>query len=404
MPIEKLRSVIADLMNKCNSADSNLLSVSNATIFGEIKNALNEIMPEYKCTEVLYTNNFDSLLFGVKISPKIGRTDLTCIIGSDDPCALNRYKIEIDSKLFSIGLTVDEVLAVILHDICAIMDPITIEYTRRLIDYNLVTSDDYLDIRNSNTALLAFAVKDTMRKLSSVVYNGDEDVLCNNTMIARYNLKEELLSAKDKIDGALFTTIDGYNNYPKTVILKWMLTMLQNMRINSMVVIDTLQDADAATGSRIEQEEIRQAIKSVNKIDSEIPLKEGWISLDKYFDRNNISINEVSLFGKLKRSGLRSLEDDLYEFSIRVRNCRDADEGYSILRGINSRLGLLEDYLSNEDLNDNERMHWERVAMQYRELRAALSRKKFKEKSWGIFIDYNALDSLDANRSDRPMF
>jgi virulence-associated protein VapD len=72
-----------------------------------------------------------------------------------------------------------------------------------------------------------------------------------------------------------------------------------------------------------------------------------------------------------------------------------------ILRGINSRLGILEDYLYNENLKDSERNHWERVAQAYRDLRTALSKKKFKEKSWGVFIDYNALDELDKKKDDK---
>jgi hypothetical protein len=125
------------------------------------------------------------------------------------------------------------------------------------------------------------------------------------------------------------------------------------------------------------------------------------LTLPKFFEKKNISaVNEMSLFKSLKKSGLRTIEDDLYEYSMKVRNCTNADDAYMILRGINSRLAILEDYLETETLKESEKNHWLRVADEYRNLRIMLSKKKFKEKSWGVFIDYNALDELDKKDKD----
>ena len=66
-----------------------------------------------------------------------------------------------------------------------------------------------------------------------------------------------------------------------------------------------------------------------------------------------------------------------------------------IMRAINSRLGILEDYLLNDEMSDYDRKHWEYVAQQYRDLRAKLANKKFKEKQYGLFFDYSKLDKLD---------
>ena len=54
---------------------------------------------------------------------------------------------------------------------------------------------------------------------------------------------------------------------------------------------------------------------------------------------------------------------------MRVKNCTEANDAYLILRGINSRLSILEDYLDLEDLKDSERKHWTAVSDKYKELR-----------------------------------
>ena len=80
---------------------------------------------------------------------------------------------------------------------------------------------------------------------------------------------------------------------------------------------------------------------------------------------------------------------------MRVKNCTDADDAYLVMRGINNRLGVLEDYIYSEQLSDSDRRHWEEVAQAYRDLRVVLSKKKLEGKQYGLFYDYNKLDELD---------
>ena len=126
-----------------------------------------------------------------------------------------------------------------------------------------------------------------------------------------------------------------------------------------------------------------------------INLKEGT-TLNQFFDVSHISVvNELSIFKNLKKNGLRGIENELYEYTMKVKNCTTAEDAYMIMRAINSRLGILEDYLLNDDMSDYDRKHWEYVAQQYRDLRAKLANKKFKEKQYGLFFDYSKLDKLD---------
>ena len=81
----------------------------------------------------------------------------------------------------------------------------------------------------------------------------------------------------------------------------------------------------------------------------------------------------------------------------RTKSCETEEEAMYVLRGINTRLNILEDYLFNTpDLSDNERKRWEFLAIKYRELRNILAKKKImNKKQYGIFVDYNQLDQLD---------
>jgi hypothetical protein len=96
---------------------------------------------------------------------------------------------------------------------------------------------------------------------------------------------------------------------------------------------------------------------------------------------------------------LRSIDDDLYEYKVRVKNCTEQEDAIYILRCINTRLAILDDYLMNETITDYERQHWQEVADLYRALRIEIGSKKFlsASKNFNAFlnIDYDALDALD---------
>jgi hypothetical protein len=164
---------------------------------------------------------------------------------------------------------------------------------------------------------------------------------------------------------------------PKLSVLEWMFIMYRDMKLNSATIVDTLKDAKLCTGSKIEQKEIDKTIESVNRID--------------------MTMLSESLFGNLKKSGLRSIEADLYEFAMRIKNCSTEEDAMYILGGINSRLSILDDYIANtENLSDYEKQHWQEVAAKYRALREVLAKKKIWSKAqYGLFVDYNQLDKLD---------
>ena len=367
---------------------------ANFPMLNDIKDNLNTIF-ENQCLNVLFTLNTDKSLFGVRVNPNMTSADALTIIATDERVSLDKYQLELDSKIFELGLDVEEITAIILYEISSIVGNYEIiDNVRATLDYKLMKEDDVINIRDSvNYAqLIIFAIKDTINKLGSFFYKEEEVQFTSNQMIIEADYIDTILSAKNKIAASSNSDFMRSN---KPIILDWMLILYRNMTTNSKVIVDTLKDAKAFTASKLEIAEIDKTITAVDRIDSNIAYSESSnnISLTKFIDNNNMSIvNEISIFKSIRKSGLRGIENDLYEFTMRVKACTTEDDALIIMRGINSRLGILEDYIANEDLVESEYNHLMSVINSYREIRYQLAQKKFKEKSYGLFYRYDQLD------------
>ena len=98
----------------------------------------------------------------------------------------------------------------------------------------------------------------------------------------------------------------------------------------------------------------------------------------------------------MKRNGLKSIEEDLFEYTMRLRNVETQDDAILLMRQINSRMSILEDYLREDtEMEDKERQRWEKCYEGYVKLRDDLSKKSvYNRKMYGLFVDYNALQNM----------
>ena len=393
--VEKLESVFVNILYL---KPEDRVVAPNMSNLADLRTIINSIFDENKCLDVLYTLNTDKQFFGIRINPAMSASDATVILSTDEKVRLVNYQIEFDSKLFDIGLSGDELVAITIYEIASMMDNTEMfDNVRALIDCNVVTNDDVISIRDSvNYAqLIIFAIKDTMYKLSSMIFKDEPEDLLANPVTAATETGESLLSAREKIISSISGLGDTFRT-PKPVILEWMFLMYRDMKINSGIISDTLNDAKAFTASRLEIAEIDKTLDAVNRIDNSITESTSNLDLNHFFEKKHLSsLNEISLFKSLKKNGLRGIENELYEYTMRVKNCTDPDDAYLVMRGINNRLGVLEDYIYSEQLTDSDRRHWEEVAQAYRDLRVVLSKKKLEGKQYGLFFDYNKLDELD---------
>ena len=395
--LEKLEKLESVFLNILYLKPEERLITPTVNHLSDIKNILNEIF-DAKCTDIIYTKNTDNQFFGIRINPAIDAQKAMIILTTDERVKIEKYQIELDSKLFDIDLDSKELVALLIFEISSMVDSYEIiDNIRGLVDSYVTSQDDFIRIRNSvnYSQLIIFAFKDTLYKLSSSMFKEDPEELTLNKWIQALDLQEEIVSGQNKIA----TSVNGVGDTvrsPKTIILSWMLTMYKDMKTNSDSVRYTLTDAKNFTGSKLEKMEIDKTLTSIDRINvqSVIEAKD----INEVFERKAMhSLNEVSLFKSLKQSGLRSIEDDLYEFAIRVKNCSTEEDAMYIVRGINTRLNILEDYLANTpNISEIETKKWTEVANKYRALRIELTKKKIWDKSsYNIWVDYNKLDELD---------
>lgn len=395
--VEKLNSV---LLNIIYLKPEERLVAPNINHLTDIKNALNGIFNESECTSVLYTLNTDKSFFGIKVNPIMTAQDAITILTTDEKIKFDKYQVEIDSKLFEIDMDAEEIASLFIYEISSMINSYeVVDQVRALIDIYLLSEDDVISIRDSvnYSQLIIFGLKDTLYKVSSAMFKDDPEELTSNQMIKNAQLEDTLISAQQKIISASCAAGESTRS-PKTIILRWIFMIYKDMSHNSQIIKDTLNDAKCFTASKLDIAEIDKTLLAVDRIGSQSFVESA--KLDKVFESKSMySLCEISLFKSLKTNGLRGIEDALYEYALRIKNCETEEDAIYILRCINTRLGILEDYINNTpDLSDSEKKHWIMVSMQYRKLREELSKKKIWSKAqYGLFFNYSELDNLDDN-------
>ena len=351
--------------------------------------ALNKIFVGKQCVTVIVTDNHDNIPFGIHVSPTITNVDLMTILVDTEEFDLDRYTVEIDSKLINTIEDYDMIAAYLLNTIAGVLSPETITTLRAIIDVTLNATGDVINIKQSANygAILIYGIKNMIRKIvncSDKVYvESDED---------EFSIKDILGSLAVRIDNIeSWAEVEACN--PKMSVLAWVLLIYTNLDTEYKDVIETLTNAKPLTGSELEKIEIDKCIKALRRASSEA-LTEAVI----------LEFKGLGLFRTLKQNGLRGLEDDLYEYKLRVKNVQDQAEAIYIMRCINSRLSILEDYLMTEpNLKESDRNRWQGVIDSYRVLRAELGKKKFvdADKNFNAFLnfDYSKLDALDKEDS-----
>ena len=265
----------------------------------------------------------------------------------------------------------------------------------------MTSREDNIDIKNSvnYSNILIFGIKDAIARYA--------DLLCGvGPVEAPY-----LVGIREKVNKCVTGLADA-TNVSNLGILDWCLLVYTELKTEWRDAVDKINQAKSFTGSKFRKEEMEKLVKflqrasreSVNEA-TEMAIREQLVNESKGF----------SLFRGLKQNGLRSIEDDLYEYKVRAKNCTEQADAIYILRCINTRMAILEDYLATTpDINPREQQRWIDLIEQYRELRASVAAKKFgsASKNFNSFlnIDYDALDRLDrpqeaaVNEADASFF
>jgi len=376
---------LVNLLTEIKTTYENGKNMIETNYQSRLQGAINAIFGDASCLSVYLTNNTDRPMFGVRVNPVISQEDALKIIFSEDPVSFGTFNVEVDLNLFK---TYDsmEVAAYIVEDIASLMNPEIINSARALLDLTLVSEGKTISVQNSiaYTQILIFGIKDIIHKITSLLYK-DITMIGANEYTKAFETGEILTEIAGSLRNTVFENQD-VTAAPKLGILQWCLMIYDDLDDHFRDAEKCLLDAMELTGSIIEQHEARKTLNAIRKAVNEIVSE-------------NAGVYQTfceSFFGRLKRNGLRSINDDLFEFKIRLKNCEDVDEAMYILHQINSRIAILEDYIETEDISPAERQRWQQLIADYIILRADIAKKNLAgKKQYGIFVDYDKLDKLN---------
>lgn len=366
-----------------NIKDSGFLSINTSSL-NQIRDYINKIFGGTNCIDVVFNQNRDKQFFGVYINPTIVPEQLMAILYGDDDYTFDRYIVEIDAKLFMDSLTANEIAAIILREVSGMAaDASPVYNLRGIIDTFMCGTDDYVSITSTadSAQLFILAVKDALHKITSCFYEGNDVV---NEFIENNNMQVSLLSAQRKILSSSFGLNDTVRE-PKLMLLQWAFSIYQDIKNNTANAIIVLTDLIGTKGPYCIDRDIKQTIESLKRLSSEIAMESAAILAEA---------KRGGLVYKMKQDGMRAIEDDLYEFRVRVKNAETEDEAMYTLRQINSRINIIEEFLYQNqcELMPSEIERWNQLSAKYRDLREDISKKTIShKKNYGIWFDYDKI-------------
>lgn len=359
----------------------------------DLQKELNKFFTEANCLGVLYTRNTDNLFFGMCVMPVLSNEDTLDIVANNNSVRVKKYYLELDSKLFTIDLTTREMTAIVLHEIGhLVMDDTPAKQVRFAIDKYFAQKDQTINLKNSAqyAQLLAFGVKDSMIKATSILYSKDDEFKADAFATA-CGYGNELMAAQAKI----LTNAWGLSKSvkaPKLIILDWVFHLYKNVKFNRIPAINTLKSAKRNTGSILTRKELDNVINALNRIDTDV-VTEGAYLLE--------GMKKKGLAWQIKQNGLKGIQNDYFEMKVRSKNAREEADILYLMRQINSRMSLLQDAIDEGDMTEQEKEKWMDLLFQYGDLRNYVSNLKVSNKNYGLWWDISQLDDLDRQKYER---
>ena len=366
--LQEMAEAVALMHDKCASGESLPRSQKGSDGCLELMRALNKIFTDTSCNEVILTNNTDNDFFGVMVVASSLNEFIigNATFGDGRPI----YRIEIDSKLFDpvVGLTIPEICTIILHDIdqglnSALIDTLKVACEAICCGLNLTGELREFVNHNKNTdVLFTYAAAEAAWRNSSLCAKSDTGLVLAPEFIRFNNMTENFDSAFEKIQ-KLRPDLDKDNTCPM-LSLNWYFYWANGSTKYDTLPVYTLKQSLAATGSTLLKRLIKHCLEILS---GNIDYRYSYIEESK----------KRSLVSRIKLDGMKSLEDDLFEYSMRVKNIDDENSAILLMRQINNRIGMIDD--------------------KYDKLREEMIKKPiYSRKMYGLFVDYNALMQMNA--------
>lgn len=358
----------------------------SSKLLNEIKNDLNHCFKDSTCKNIIFTNNTDKMFFGMCVVPSIEYNDVEEILIGKEPFRINSYMIEFDSKLFDpvMNLSPDEIVACILHEVGHLVNTSApVEELRKDLDVYLMKTNDNISLDNTRKTyeLILFGIKDSIRKITSMFENPNKEEIIADKYVISAGYGDELLSALKKIQNNAFVLNKDVPN--KLTVLTWVLRLYKNINERRIAAIHTLNKAKKISGSTFVKNDIDNTITKLNKYDT----------LTESEAVNATYKQDARAKYRFKYDIMKKYEDNYYEFALRLKSANLEDDALRLLREINSRISVLEEFLEGSELADFDRKRFTTLYEKYLDLREALSKKNVvKDRYIGLWVEYPELN------------
>lgn len=362
------------------------------------RDALNKIIDnKANCVNLIYTVNTDKLAFGCVVMPRFRGEEVNNLLISGDPIRIQDIEVEIDSKLFDYAFTDEQIAMIILYNICHMVnDHNPTARVREAIDTYLMNHDTQLVIKDSiqYQPIMTLGICDALVQFTNCLYLDTE--IESDPFLENLGFEENF---GDTL-ATLFQVIPGasaeINRRPRLNMLDWALRLYVDVKKERIPAIHLLDKCISICGSTLYKNKFQTVINCLHKIDTDSYVQEAYNEF-----LNEAKKNKKSLFSQIKYNGLRGIEEDFYEFMVRARNAETEEEVMYALKQINVRLAILDDYLRNEEMSDQDRQRWTNLYNKYVAIRDEIANKKvYNKRNYGIFVDYNRLDELDKEEDE----
>ena len=345
-----------------------------------LQRELNSFFKDSQCRGVIYTKNTDKLFFGMCVMPVIYGHNVSDILNSDEPVRVNEYYLELDSKLFDplLGLTSQELTAVLLHEVGHLVNDATpVEELRKEIDVYLAKENESISIANAKYfEILAYGVKDYLRRAGSLFEKKDDEILADEFVYACGYGKALESAFKKIVKNNKLLNKDVSNKF---LVLRWTLLLYKDVKHRRIAALRVLNKGKSLDASSLEKKEKDCLIRHLNTVNTDAMIEAAAVEFRA----------KKGIFSNMRSKGIKALEDELYEFAVRIKTLNTEEDALVMLRQINYRISLIDEYMRVENLSEDEKSRWYNLRDDYSNIRNKILEKDLgKTKTYGLWIAY----------------
>ena len=330
--------------------------------------------PDSSCENFIVTENTDKMFFGVKVMPShkfMDRYLLDDILFEEKSVRIKTVDVEFDSKMFSplVGMTANEMMAVILYEVGHVVNSSApVDDLRVQVDAYCAANDQVIANLKDKDAIdfMAFAVAEYISKHSSLFTNSG-DKFTADEFIHYTDLDDQLENLISKIAKNNFRLHEDVDNPFATML--WTLRILSSLSTRKIMAIKTLKKAIDLSASVLEQNYMKSLIRGLEHV-------------------RIIPVNEGALH-KFKYNTMKQFDEDYFEIAMRCKNVEEEDDAIYLMRKINTRVSIIDDYINTEKISPDDFKKWSKLLDKYKDLRDDLLKTTvYKGKQYGVFVNY----------------